>query len=265
MYVDVRGQKTFFSSGSQAHQPGRASVLFVHGAGFDHTLWTMPARYFARQGLNVVAVDLPGHGRSQGDALTTIEAMAAWLDELLAALDIESAAVVGHSMGSLAALAMAADYPDRVSRLVLLGTAIPMPVSDMLLDAARDKVASAIDMANTWSHSLHGRQGGNFNPGISMMMAEQRLLERAGPGVYHADFAACNGFTNGDDCAARVKAQTTVILGLEDKMTRPASSRAVAAAIPGSRVVELEGCGHSMLSEEPNRVLDALIEAVLRD
>ena len=263
MYVDLQGQKTFYSTGSQAHQPGRASVLFVHGAGFDHTLWTMPARYFARQGLNVVAVDLPGHGLSDGDALTSIETIAAWLDELLATLNIENTAVVGHSMGSLAALALAADYPARVSRLVLLGTAIPMPVSDMLLDAARDEVASAIDMANTWSHSLHGRQGGNFNPGISIMMSEQRLLERAAPGVYHADFAARDRFDRGEDCAARVNAETTVILGLEDKMTRPASSRAVAAAIQGARVVELEGCGHSMLTEEPNRVLDALIEAVL--
>ena len=135
MYVDLQGQKTFFSSGSQVHQPGRDSVLFVHGAGFDHTLWTMPARYFARQGLNVIAVDLPGHGLSDGDALTSIETIAAWLDELLATLNIENTAVVGHSMGSLAALALAADYPARVSRLVLLGTATPMPVSDMLLDA----------------------------------------------------------------------------------------------------------------------------------
>ena len=124
MYVDLQGQKTFFSSGSQAHQPGRDSVLFVHGAGFDHTLWTMPARYFARQGLNVIAVDLPGHGLSDGDALTSIETIAAWLDELLATLNIENTAVVGHSMGSLAALALAADYPARVSRLVLLGTCL---------------------------------------------------------------------------------------------------------------------------------------------
>ena len=79
MYASVGGHKAFFSTGSGQHAAENDSVLFIHGAGFDHTVWTLPARYFARQGRNVIAVDLPGRGLSGGEALTSIEAMADWL------------------------------------------------------------------------------------------------------------------------------------------------------------------------------------------
>jgi pimeloyl-ACP methyl ester carboxylesterase len=245
MYIEVKGEKTYIGTGSGRHQPDRDSVLFVHGAGFDHTIWTLPARYFARQGLNVVAVDLPAHGRSRGDALT------------------EQAAVVGHSMGSLVALTLAATHPQKVRSLALLGTSTPMPVSDLLLNSAKENDHSAIDMANTWSHSSFGQQGGNENPGISMFMSDQRLLERAPPGVFYADLAACNAFKGGDEMASRLDVETLVILGLDDKMTRPGSSRSVAESINNARILELNSCGHSMLSEKPNTVLDALISVVM--
>jgi pimeloyl-ACP methyl ester carboxylesterase len=263
MYIEVKGEKTYIGTGSGRHQPDRDSVLFVHGAGFDHTIWTLPARYFARQGLNVVAVDLPAHGRSRGDALTTIEDMADWLVDVLVVLGIEQAAVVGHSMGSLVALTFAATHPQKVRSLALLGTSTPMPVSDLLLNSAKENDHSAIDMANTWSHSSFGQQGGNENPGISMFMSDQRLLERAPPGVFYADLAACNAFKGGDEMASRLDVETLVILGLDDKMTRPGSSRSVAESINNARILELNSCGHSMLSEKPNTVLDALISVVM--
>jgi len=263
MYVDVRGEKVYVGTASRAISAAQESVLFIHGAGFDHTVWTLPARYFARHGLNVVAPDLPGHGRSGGEPLTSIEAMADWLGALLDALDLHRTAVVGHSMGSLVALKLTSNMPQRVRKLVLLGTSTPMPVSDVLLDSAANNVGAAIHMANTWSHSSFGQMGGNSNPGIAMTMSGQRLLERSKPGVFHADLAACNAFKDGDVIAGTIQVPTLVILGLEDKMTRPSSSASVAAAIQGAKVVGLPDCGHSMMSEKPNEVLDALATALL--
>ena len=262
MHISVAGHKAFFSTGSGQHVAENESVLFVHGAGFDHTVWTLPARYFARRGLNVIAVDLPGRGLSGGAALTSIEAMADWLCLLLDELDIRQASVVGHSMGSLVALNCAAKYPDRVRNLALLGTSTPMPVSDPLLDAARANQHQAIDMANTWSHSSFAHQGGNENPGLTLTLSGQRLLERAGPGVYFADLNACNDFIDGEMLAAQVKVETLVVLGLEDRMTKASAGRSVAAAIRNAKVVELDACGHSMLTEQPNAVLDALAALV---
>ena len=263
MYVTVDGQRAFFSVGSGRHDAANNSVLFIHGVGFDHTVWTLPARYFARQGLNVVAVDLPGHGRSAGAPLESTASMAEWLCKLLDELGIEQVSAVGHSMGSLVAMTLAATHAERVRNLVMLGVSMPMPVSDRLLESARQNADATIDMLNTWSHSSLGQQGGNENPGMSMTMSGQRLLERAGPGVFYADLAACHNFTDGAELAARLTIETLVILGLEDRMTRPGLGRALAAAIKGARVVELESCGHAMLSEQPNRVLDAMAEVIV--
>lgn len=251
----------FVSTASVAHQPGRPALAFVHGAGMDHTVWTPFARCFARHGLNVINPDLPGHGRSQGPPLTSIHDMAEWLLGLLDGLGQARASLVGHSMGSLVALDFAAHHPERTDALALLGTSAPMAVADKLLDAARANRHDAIDMANGWSH--RGLLGGAENSGMWNLTAGARLLERARPGVFHADLSACNGFTGGLELAAAVTARTLVVIAGNDLMTAPVNAARVAAAISGARVERIADCGHSMMAEQPNRVLDALSSHIL--
>lgn len=258
MRFEVGGKRAFAGTGSGAPAADAPTVLFVHGAGMDHTVWVLPSRYFARQGHRVLAVDLPGHGRSEGPPLPRIEAMSAWLVEVCDALGVAQAAVVGHSMGSLAAYRFAADHPERCRALALLGTSIPMPVADALLAAAEDDDHAAIDMVNTWSHSPGATLGGNPNPGIWLLGAGERLIERAGPGVFHADLAACNAFDAASVGPVRVPA--LVIAGEADRMTPMRAGLDVAKSLPEARVVTLAGSGHAMLAERPNEVLDALIE-----
>lgn len=257
MRIEVGGRQAFASTGSVSGQAGGEAILFVHGAGMDHSVWVMPARHFARRGFSVLAPDLPGHGRSEGPSLTTIEDMADWLAGLLDAAKVESVKVAGHSMGSLAAYALAYRHPDRVSALALVGTATPMPVSDELLGAARANHHAAIDMANTWSHSARGRLGGNDLPGIWMLGAGERLLERAGRDVFFTDLAACNEF-DADRCAGTLRVPSLLILGEDDLMTPTARGRALLKRLPQARVQEIAGAGHAMLSESPNELLDAL-------
>ena len=262
MRLTLAGETVFVGTGSQPLAPAGSSIVLLHGAGMDHTVWVMPARYFARHGYRVIAPDLPGHGRSSGSPLTSVAAMADWLAQLLKALDVDGATIMGHSMGSLVACSFAARHPEACTRLVLLGTAAPMPVTDRLLDAARDNDPAAVAMANTWSHN-RGRLGGNENPGIWMMAAGARLIERAAPGVFHTDLQACNVY----DAATleQISCPTVVIAGARDQMTPAAQGSRVFEKLSGSegsRLVELPGSGHSMLSEYPNEVLDALIAAV---
>jgi pimeloyl-ACP methyl ester carboxylesterase len=162
-------------------------------------------------------------------------------------------------MGALIAQAFAARHPTRVRALALLGTSVPMPVTERLLTAAKNNEHAATDMANGWSHSARGRLGGNPNPGFWILGGGARLIERSGPGVHYADLAACNAFRS--DPAA-IAAPTLVIVGDADQMTPARNGREVAAKIPNARVVTLAGCGHAMLSEQPNQVLDALIGIV---
>ena len=262
MRLEVRGERTFVATGSRPLEPSaKGAVLFVHGAGMDHTVWVMQARYFARQGFAVLAPDLPGHGRSAGAPLESIEAIADWLHELLGAVDLASATVVGHSMGSLAAVALAARHPEVTERLVLFGISLPMPVTPLLLDAAADDDHAAFAMANVWSHSARGSLGGNPVPGMFVLRGGERLMERCAPGVFHADLAACNAFD--PDGLGTVQAPATVVIGTEDRMTSRKAGLAVAERLGGgTKVHELAGAGHSMMSECPNEVLDVLIDAI---
>ena len=175
------------------------------------------------------------------------------------ALEIETAQLVGHSMGSLVVLEAAARHPKRVTGLALLGTSVPMPVTDALLLAAEAGDHSAFDMVTIWGHSRDGQVGGNRAPGLWMTGGGLRLLERSGPGVMYAAMTACNDYKHGLESAAKVRCPALLLLGARDAMTPPKAAKALAEAIPNSTTVVLKGCGHMMMSEQPDQVLDALI------
>jgi pimeloyl-ACP methyl ester carboxylesterase len=113
-------------------------------------------------------------------------------------------------------------------------------------------------MSNIWSHSRIAQLGGNENPGVSMLMTGQRLLESADKNVLFTDLTACNKFTGSLELAKKVEVETLVLIGQQDQMTAPVKALEVANAIPTCRVQTLSPCGHAMLSEQPNAVLDAL-------
>jgi len=242
-------------------EAAKGVILFVHGAGMDHTVWVMQSRYFARHGYAVLAPDLPAHGRSGGEPLTSVAAMADWLAELMDVLGVEAATLIGHSMGSLVAYAFAAGHPERCLALVLFGTSLPMLVTDALLEAARDDDHAAFLMANSWSHSTRGALGGNPAPGMYVLRGGERLLERSNPGVFHADLSACRSFDLAS--VAAVTQPVTVVVGTEDRMTPRGAGLKAAETLGSSTTVRtLNGSGHAMMSECPNEVLDILIEAL---
>lgn len=255
MRTTISGKPAYFGTGSGALTLDKKTILFVHGAGFDHSVWVMPARYFARHGFNVIAVDLPAHGRSEGPALESVEAMADWLAALVTQDGQGPVAAVGHSMGSLVVGALANQHPALVDKIALLGTSDPMAVGPPLLDAALDDHPAAYAMANTWSHSAKGRLGGAQNPGLSNFVSGGRWLERMTQGTYYADLMACNNFQLSWH---KLEVDALVIAATEDKMTPIRSGMAVAASLVNGRIITLQGSGHAMLSEHPNEVLDAL-------
>lgn len=258
----VNGQKVYIATGNRPPDPQKATVLFVHGTGQDHTIWVLPTRYFARHEKNVLAVDLPGHGRSAGKPLETIEAMADWLIDALDAVGLPNAAVVGHSLGSLVALAAASRHPSRVRSIVLVGTTVPMPVSEYLLNKARQDGHEAIDMLNFWGFSKSAQLGGNATPGNWMLGGGVRLMEKAESGVIYTDLNACNEYIEGLAHAANVGCPALLILGERDMLTPVRSAMKVAEALPNAEKVVFEGSGHALLAERPDPVLDQLIKMV---
>jgi pimeloyl-ACP methyl ester carboxylesterase len=115
-------------------------------------------------------------------------------------------------------------------------------------------------MINVFSHSARAQIGGNRVPGAWLMGSGMRLMERSGPGVLHADFTACNSYENGLDAAAKAKCPFLLVLGQRDLMTPPRSVSKAAANFADAKTIVLDGTGHSLMSEQPDAVLDALIE-----
>jgi len=259
MKLAVDGKQAYAYTAGRALDAKLPSVVFVHGAANDHGAFLLQSRYFAYHGCNALAVDLPGHGRSEGAPLTTIGAMADWLASFMDAAGIGSAALVGHSMGSLVTLECAVRHPARARALALISTSAPMPVGDALLGAAREDSHAALDMLNIWGHSATAQLGGNTVPGMWMTGAYVRLLERARPQVLHVDLKACHEYTDGGASAAKVGCPTLFVLGSRDMMTPARGATALRAAIPDARTVMLDGAGHALMAERPDAVLDALI------
>jgi len=258
LFVD--GFEAYVYSGARTFDVRLPSVVFLHGAAQDHSAWMLQSRYFAHHGWNVLAVDLPGHGHSDGPALDSVPAIADWAVRAMDAAGIARAALVGHSMGSLAALDAAGRHPERVSKLALLAPSVPMPVSETLLAAARADDHVAYEMITEWSFSPGHQIGGNQQPGLWMTGNGLRLMERSKPGVLYADLSACHHYADGLEAARLIRSPVLLILGERDRMAPPKNTRDLVSALAEVRVVTLRETGHSLMTEGPDQVLDALRE-----
>lgn len=261
MLLDIQGKAAYCYTGGKRFERLLPTVVFIHGAQNDHSVWGLQSRWFAHHGYGVLAVDLPGHGRSAGPALTSVEAMADWLLTVLEAAGVRKALLVGHSMGSLVALEAAHRAPDKVRALAMLGTTWPMKVSGSLLDTAREHEHQAIDMVNVWSHSTLGPKPSSPAPGFSLLGGARRLMQRMSAinpeQLFFTDFSACDAYANGETAAQGVRCPVLFIFGAKDAMTSPRSTGRLTGAIPHARIVQVDA-GHSLMSEQPDAVLDAL-------
>jgi pimeloyl-ACP methyl ester carboxylesterase len=247
MRLEIDGRSVLAATGGGAHESGQPLVIFLHGAGMDHSVWALQSRWFAHHGARVLAVDFPGHSGSAGPPLTDIDALADWTARLVEAADAERAA-----------LETAARHPRRVASLALIGVAAKMPVHPDLLAAAKANSRDAIDMVSLWGLGPPAALGGNVASGLWMFGGAERLLEKALPGVLHADLFACNAYEAGAAAAAKVGCPTTLILGERDQMTPLKAGRALAGLIAGARTIVLPGAGHMLMIERPDEVRDAI-------
>jgi pimeloyl-ACP methyl ester carboxylesterase len=265
MKLFVNGCEAYAYTGGKPFDPALPTIVFVHGAVNDHSVWTLLARWFAHHGRGVLAVDLPGHMRSGGPALPSVEAMADWL---LAALDVagvQRAALAGHSMGSLVALEAASRAPERATHLLMLGTCVPMPVPQALLDLSLTDVNAAIDRVVTFSFSTLAAKPSYPGPGVWLRGSARALMRQVmrhggDARLFHTDYSACNDYKNGLDAARRIACPSHLVLAEADQMTLPRNAREVAALLK-ARVHTVPG-GHFLMQEQPDAVLTALLSAL---
>jgi pimeloyl-ACP methyl ester carboxylesterase len=257
MELAVDRRRAFAYTASRRFDPQKPTLVFIHGAGLDHSLFGLQSRYFGYHGRNVLALDLPAHGRSEGPPLPTIGAMADWMFSVLDAQDIAAASIVGHSMGALVALEAANRKSERVERIACIGIAYPMKVSEAFLQAARKNEQSAFDMETIWGHAAQVPFGGNPNPGMWMYGDMLARLSRLAPGVLYNDLKACNDYVSD---FAGVNCPALFILGRRDVMTPPRAATALTQKLRNAQVEVVEFSGHSLMAEAPDDTLDALVE-----
>jgi pimeloyl-ACP methyl ester carboxylesterase len=265
MFVNVNGQATYCYTGGKAFNPAQPTVVFIHGVLNDHSVWILQSRYFAHHGLNVLAIDLPGHAKSAGAPPRSVQEAADFVLALLGALNIERAMLAGHSFGSLIALEAAARAPERVSHIALLGTAAPMAVSPALLQTSLEQPLKAIDMVNTYSHSLLAPPPSALGPGTWLYGGSRALMRRvlasnAKLNLFHTGFLACNDYLEAKQAIAavnRAKLAILFIVGSKDQMTTPRAAQPLIDAAHQATVLRVSA-GHQMMTEAPEAVLDGL-------
>ena len=266
MDLGIPGHRIYAYTGGKAFDSSLPCVVFIHGAQHDHSVWILQSRYLAHHGHAVLALDLPGHGRSDGPVASSVEAAAERVAAALAPLSCPRLLLAGHSMGSLIALEVARRLPSRVAGVALLGTAAPMRVSDALLAATRDDPAAAMDMINAWSHSPvlapFAARPGCPAPGFNIVWQNLRLMQRIaavnGADVLPTDFAACNSYAGALDAVRALQCPALFVSGARDQMTPPKAAQSLIDACTQPQVVTLPATGHAMMAENPDGVRTAL-------
>ena len=256
MYLALNGHTTYVATGGKTFDNSLPTVVFLPGSGLDHRTWALQTRWFAFHGYSVIAPDFPAHSLSQGEALTSIEAMTDWMWQLLDAMDVQQCSLVGHSQGGLVALEAAARQPERVRSVSLIGTAASIPVNGHLLGLAESDQPKAVDAMLSWGFGEAYQFGRSHVPGQAPMGVGWQIM-CSNP--LHTDLMACQQYTNGEQAAAQVTAPTQLILAHNDRMTPLKMGRGLAAILPNVAVqVELEKVGHMLPIETPERCLAEL-------
>jgi pimeloyl-ACP methyl ester carboxylesterase len=233
------------SSNFGAHEQ---SLIFIHGSGGDHSLWSLQYAKLHKQ-FNIVAIDLPGHGRSKGSGESDVGNYCLWVRKLLDILHLKNPILVGHSLGAAITLQFALSYPKKIEGIVLVGGGLKMPVNPSLLEFIKTNPAEAIDLMCKFSLAKENRP--------QFFAPLKKSLSRANIDVLYSDLLACDKLDLTSQIS-KITAPVLVICGAEDKMTPPDFSRQIAGGINGAKLCLIEGAGHMVMMERPKEFSEAL-------
>ena len=260
--MKVNGMTVRYATGGRSHDSAEPAVVLVHGAGGDRTVWQLQTRWIAHHGYRTAAIDLPGHGGTDGPVLATIEAMGDWLAETVTALDLAPAHLVGHSMGTFVVLEAAARHPEFARSVVMLGTAGAMPVHPALQTAADANESLAGELITSWGIGTRAHTGGHASPGMWLIGGNTALLDRSPDGVLASDLASCRVYEGAVESAAKVQCPVHLILGRDDKMTPNKAAAEMIDAFSNVTAVYHERMGHFLQIESPIPVRRSIAEAL---
>lgn len=245
-YLSVNGAQAYYAHRRPVPIAG-PPVVFVHGAGGSHQHWLYQVRDLP--GAPTYALDLPGHGRSEGPGREEIRAYGDWLVAFLDAAGLDQAVLVGHSMGGAIAQDVALRHPARVAGLGLVATGARLRVAPAIRDGILNNPEAAVRLICDFA----------FGPEVPGELVRQgrRQMGATPPGVLHGDFAACDAFDTMDRLG-EIAAPAFVLCGTQDRLTPSKYSVYLRDQIAGATLHLVEGAGHMVMVERPDAVVKVL-------
>ena len=222
----------------------KPSILLMHGSGLSHIVWSLHEQFYASQGFNVLSVDIPGHGNSDGPSLKSIEEISDWIRLLMKTLDILKITIIGHSQGSLVGIDFASRYPDLISKLVLVAGSYKMPVNQDLIDLAEAGDEKAILLMMKWGYEGSKAFIGG-NPVKKIIKSSRDIIE-----ILAVDLNACNNYKNGEKSLEKIDCSTLCIFGDLDKMVPVKAGTKMSERIKNSETKIISNCGHMIIFEK---------------
>ena len=254
MIFQVDNKNVFVSDSGQGIDKNKETIIFLHGSGLSHIVWSLTEQYLSNQNYNVLAIDLPGHGNSEGNCLKSIEEISDWLEKVFVELNVSELAIIGHSQGCLEALEYSSKYSKRVKNLIFIGGSYRMPVNQDLIDLAESGDDKAVQLMMKWSYENSKKFIGG-NPVEKIINSPRDIRE-----VLATDLVACNNYKNGSEALKSINCPTLFIFGELDKMVNLDKGKKFAELIANSKTHIIKDCGHMIMFENAFEMREKIFE-----
>ena len=248
----------FVSTGGMNFDKEKPSILLMHGSGLTHIVWSLHEQFYASQGYNILSVDLPGHGNSEGPSLKSIEEISDWIKSLMNVLDITKIIIIGHSQGCLVGIDFAARYENLLSSLVLVAGSYTMPVNQDLIDLAEAGDEKAVLLMMKWGYEGSKAFIGG-NPVKKIINSSREIRE-----VLAVDLNVCNNYKGGKESLEKINCPTLCIFGDLDKMITLEAGNKMASMIKNSEKKVINNCGHMIIFEKAFEMRQIVKEFLLK-
>ena len=254
MIFQLENKNIHASDSGQGIDTNKDTIVFLHGSGLSHIVWSLAEQFFSSKNYNVLSIDLPGHGNSDGPCLDSIEKIADWMEKVFDTLKLKNLILVGHSQGCLEILEYSSRYKERLKKLVFVGGSNKMPVHPDLIELAQSGHSDAVKLMMKWGYEGSKKFIGG-NPVEKIIQSPRDISE-----ILAVDLNACNNYSNGSEAAKVIDLPSMLIFGELDKMVNLEAGKKFSNLIKNSTTHVIKGCGHMIMIEKAFEMREKILE-----
>ena len=254
MIFQLENKNIHASDSGQGIDINKDTIVFLHGSGLSHIVWSLAEQFFSSKNYNVLSIDLPGHGNSDGPCLDSVEKIADWMEKVFDTLKLKNLILVGHSQGCLEILEYSSRYKERLKKLVFVGGSNKMPVHPDLIELAQSGHSDAVKLMMKWGYEGSKKFIGG-NPVEKIIQSPRDISE-----ILAVDLNACNNYSNGSEAAKVIDLPSMLIFGELDKMVNLEAGKKFSNLIKNSTTHVIKGCGHMIMIEKAFEMREKILE-----